>query len=76
MPDKKVEEFFSRRIDEFKVDMGKRVQELSFMPDNQLILAALFEIMCEQERTGHRSEGWPSRDHNAIRFMLHHRSEG
>lgn len=70
-----VNEFWPTYIDEFKEHMGVLADELESVPDEDLIMLALFHIMDEQQRTGHRSEGWPSDHHQAVRFTLHNRTE-
>lgn len=69
-----IEDFFPTYIDSFKADVGARASHIEQLSNEEIILRALELIMEEQQRTGHRSEDWPSNDHNATRFVLHNRA--
>lgn len=70
----KIAAFWPSYIDEFKTDMAERIVANNQLTTDALILTALYEIMNEQQRTGHRSEGWPSPRHQSIRFTLAERT--
>lgn len=67
---KLVKEFWPGHIDSFLERMERLWRKYKKLDDEDLILLSLYEIMTEQQRTGHRSNGWPSDSHQAIRFTI------